>query len=156
MHPTTKHSKSLLFSLLIFFFSPLQSAGQDKELLIEKWDLTYFSAIEKIESSLAMQLADSVTFNLFEKSKRIMLDDIFYQFFANETMKYCDIENTKLVIREAYWKLDKDVLTITEFERPFERKAKILHLSESSMELVPIIDGDYSPGSKMIFRKLIE
>ncbi len=148
--------KLTLATLLLLLLCHTNLSGQSKELLIKKWDLTYFSAIDKIESSLAMQLADGTTFNQFVKSKKMILDDFYYQFFADGSMKYCDIENAEMVIRDAYWKLDNDILTITEFKRSYERKAKILQLSENSMEFVPITNDIASPDSKMIFKKIQE
>ncbi|MEL6557685.1 MAG: hypothetical protein AAFQ94_05835 [Bacteroidota bacterium] len=146
--------KDFLLLIALFFTFSVQSSAQNKELLPGKWDLIYFSAIDKIESSVAMQMADSATHDQFQKSKQMILDDFFYNFYANGTIKYNDISNLELVSREAIWTVDENILTITEFKRPYERQAKIINLSERFLELSLMIDGEVSPGSLLRFKRI--
>ena len=131
---------------------PIHSMAQDQ--LTGKWDLTYFSAIDKIEFSPAMQLADTATYNQFLRSKKIILEQFYYHFFEGGRMEYCDIENSELIIREAFWSIKEDVLTITELKRPLERQAKLLKLSGDELELSLMIDGEASPDSKLVFERM--
>ena len=147
--------KKYFLLIIIFCFTfCLHLSAQNEELLPGKWDLIYFSAIDKIESSVAMQMADSATYNQFQKSKRMILDDFFYNFSANGTIEYNDISNLELVSRDAFWMVEGDVLTITELKRPFERQAKIINLSERFLELSVMIEGEVSPGSLLRFKRI--
>lgn len=108
--------------------------------IIGTWKIKSYDAIDNIKQSPAYKYG--------VESTRSQVDQMFLEIltkgeyhFEPDTLRYSDLEKTKLVIRRAIWKINQDILTISEIDRPFEREALIRKLTADSLIISPIIEG---------------
>lgn len=139
----------LIAGLLVFIVSNL--IGQDSVNLIGKWKLEMYSAFDQVKHTPAYILGTDEEIQRYDDIVRLLLDSTIYDFRLDGTMVYTDMENQKLVKREAWWTVKDSILYINEFKRPYKREAKIVSLTPSLLIMTPIIDGK-AGDSKMTFK----
>ena len=95
-----------------------------------------------------------------DENSRELLDKQFEAILTNgeynfdkDTLRYTDIQGQNLKTRKAHWVIKKNVITIKEIDRPFERQAFVHFLSKDSLVISPIIDEDVGD-SQIIFSKI--
>lgn len=144
--------KQIFISLiLIMLISKVN--GQDSLTIISKWKLASYEAFEKVRKSEGYLFGTEEQRQLVDKTSKLLLDSVQYEFKSNGLMVYKDVENLAVIERTAYWKIQGDILFIDEVKRPYNRQAKILTLNERILVITPIING--LPGeSKMIFNRM--
>lgn len=113
---------------------------------MEKYD-----AFDKVKNSPAYLLGTDEEIQRYDDMVRLLLDSTIYDFRPDGTMVYTDMENQKLLKREAWWMIKDSVLYINELKRPYKREAKIVSLTSSLLIMIPILDGK-AGDSKMTFR----
>lgn len=109
-------------------------------------------AFDKVRNSPAYLFGTDEEIRRYDDIVRVLLDGTIYDLRPDGLMIYTDMENRKLVKREARWAVKDGILYINELNRPFKREAKIILLTPSSLVMVPIIDGE-AADSQMTFRK---
>ena len=141
----------LLFLILVLFAGT--ATGQDSLRIISKWKLISYDAFEKVKTSPGYMLSTEEERQLVDKTSKLLLDSVQYEFKQDGLLVYKDLENLAIVERTAYWMLKGDILFINELKRPYSRQAKIIELSEHKLIITPIINGQVGD-SKMIFTKM--
>jgi len=136
--------KSYFLLLLIAFSDP------SKEI-IGIWKLRSYDAINAIKSSPSYIFADESSRQIIDNNFKDILKNGFYS-FATDTLVYADMERNEVVFRRALWSLERDILKITEIDRPFKREAFVRKLTQDSLILSPVIDNKVRI-SKMIFTR---
>lgn len=134
----------------LFLFVGLALVAQDKFNLTGKWKLVKYDAFDKVKQSPAYLLGTEEEIQQYDNLVKLLLDSTTYDFRNNGTLLYSDVENQKLVKREARWIIQDSTLFITEINRPFKREAKILSLTPTQLIMSPIVQGAVGD-SRMIF-----
>jgi hypothetical protein len=138
----------IIVGLLIFIVGNL--VGQDSTNLIGTWKMVKYDAFDKVKNSPAYLLGTDEEIQKYDNIVRLLLDSTTYDFRPDGIMVYTDMENQKLVNREARWTVEDSILFISELKRPYKREAKIISLTSSMLIMTPIIDGKVGD-SKMTF-----
>jgi hypothetical protein len=125
--------------------------GQDQSSLIRKWKLVKYDAFEIVKKSEAYIFGTDEEIQKYDETVKLLLDSVTYDFRSDGLMVYTDMENQKLIKREANWTVADSILFISEIKRPFKREAKIISLTSSTLIISPVIEGKVSE-SKMTFR----
>jgi hypothetical protein len=140
----------LIAGLFVFIVSNL--VGQDSVNLIGIWKMEKYDAFDKVKNTPAYLSGTGEEIQRYDDIVRLLLDSTIYDFRPDGTMVYTDMENQKLVKREAWWTIKDSILYINELKRPYKREAKIVSLTSSLLIMTPIIDGK-AGDSKMTFKK---
>lgn len=126
---------------LLVIFSLLFLYQDTAERLKGRWALRSYDAIDKIRTSPAYLFGDDKDREALEKQFMEILTKGEYNFTA-DTLHYTDLEGGAIVYRDALWHLDGLVLYIDEINRPYHRQAFIHHVSQDSLVMSPIINGE--------------
>jgi hypothetical protein len=119
--------------------------------LIGTWKIESYDAIDKIRQSPTYITGDAYSREMIERQIDEILSKGEY-IFSNDTLRYTDLQNNKLVYRKAIWKIEGDILKIIEIDRPYEREAYVHNLNADTLIISPIIDGIVGD-SKIVFSK---
>lgn len=146
--------KQITTTFLIALLSQTGFTQLNSQFLAKTWKLKSYDAIEKIKFSTAYTNGSAEMKKVFDKMAKLVLDSTRYDFKANGTLVYTDIELTNLEVkvlrRNARWSIKGDTLTIEETERDYQRKAKIIKLTANQLVIIPIINGQ-DGSSQMVF-----
>ncbi|TFV94434.1 hypothetical protein E4S40_10445 [Algoriphagus kandeliae] len=126
---------TILSFLLISFFG-ISSALQAQQL-IGKWQLVYFDGIDQIRNSPEFREATATARANMEYRIKNRLENTVYEFFGEDSLKYTDMVNQKLVLRKATFEVDENNTLFIKHE-DLVRRAQIVELSENKLVLQPI------------------
>ncbi|MCS5490149.1 lipocalin family protein [Algoriphagus limi] len=126
---------TILTFLFISFFG-ISNASNAQELF-GKWQLVYFDGIDQIRNSPQFREATATARTNMEYRIKNRLENTVYEFFGEDSLKYTDMVNQKLVLRKATFEVDESNTLIIK-HADLVRKAQIVELTENKLILQPI------------------
>jgi len=122
------------------------------ELFLGRWQMVFFEAISKIESSPIYQESDKASREMADSMFKLALDSTYFE-FEKDTVFFSDIKNSKIVHRKGLWFLEGDTIIINDLDRIQTTKILVSNINEKEMDLYMVNSSGRIAKNKVVLRK---